>query len=70
MTMQGVHGWMGPSDIAFAAYCCGIFVLAGFVFFITCNLLRDRGFKCRLLNVVNVVWCYTFWTSIYAYVSP
>ena len=30
--MQGVHGWIGPLDIVFAAYCCGIFVPASFVF--------------------------------------
>ena len=35
MTMQGVNGWIGPFDIAFAAYCCRIFVLASFVFYIT-----------------------------------
>ena len=27
-TMQGVHRWIRPFDIVFAAYCCGIFVPA------------------------------------------
>ena len=54
-TMQGIHGWIGPLDNVFTAYFCGIFVLASFVFYITYNLLSDQGFKCRLLNVLNVV---------------
>ena len=29
-TMQDVHGWIGSFYIAFAAYCCGIFVSASF----------------------------------------
>ena len=43
--MQGVHGWIGLFDIVFAAYCCGIFVSASVVFYITLYLLSDRGFK-------------------------
>ena len=54
-TMQGVHGWIGPFDIVFAPYCCGIFVPASVVFYITFHLLNNRVFKCQLLNVVNVV---------------
>ena len=49
----GVHGWIGPFDIVFVAYCCGIFVPVSFVFSITCNFFSDRGFKCRLRNVVQ-----------------
>ena len=44
-TMQSVHAWIGPFDIVFAAYCCGIFVSASVVFYITFYLLSDRGFK-------------------------
>ena len=44
-TMQGIQAWIGPFDIVFAAYCCGIFVPASVVFYITCLLLSDRGFK-------------------------
>ena len=36
-TMQGVHEWIGPFDIVFDAYFCGIFVPASFVFYITCH---------------------------------
>ena len=43
--MQGAHAWIGPFDIVFAAYCCGIFVPAGVAFYITFHLLIDRGFK-------------------------
>ena len=46
-TMQGVHAWIGPFDIVFAAYCCGIFSLVIEVL---------RCFNCRLLNVVNIVY--------------
>ena len=51
-TMQGVHGWIEPFDIVFVAYCCGIFVPASFVFLLLCISFSDRGFKCRLLNVL------------------
>ena len=44
-TMQGVHGWIGQFDIVFAAHCCGIFVPASIVFYITFHLLSDQGFK-------------------------
>ena len=54
-TMQGVHRWIGPFDIVFAAFYRGNCVPASFLFYITCNLLNDRGLKCRLLDVVNVV---------------
>ena len=50
--------WIGLFDIVFAAYCCGNFVPASFLFNVTCHLLSDRGFKCWLLNVVNVVQSY------------
>ena len=43
--MQGFYGWIGSFDIGFAAYCCGIFVPASVVFYITFYLLSDRGFK-------------------------
>ena len=33
--MQGVHGFIGSFGIVVAAYCCGIFVPASFVFYIT-----------------------------------
>ena len=32
---QGVHGLIGPFDSVFATYCCGIFVPASFVFYIS-----------------------------------
>ena len=51
-TMQGVYGWIGLFDIVFAAYCSEIFVPASFVFYLTCHLLSDRGFRCWLLYVV------------------
>ena len=44
-TIQGVHEWIGMFDIVFAAYCCGIFVPASVVSYITFYLLNDRGFK-------------------------
>ena len=44
-TMQGVHRWIGLFDIVFAAYCCGIFVPASVVFYITFHLFNDRGLK-------------------------
>ena len=44
-TMQCVHWWIGPFDIVFAAYCCGIFVPASVVSYITFFLLSDRSFK-------------------------
>ena len=44
-TMQDVHGWIGPFDIVFAAYCCGIFVPASVVFYKTYHLLNNRGSK-------------------------
>ena len=62
-TIQGVRGWIKPFGMVFTAYCCGIFVSASFEFCIIGYLLGDRGFKCCLLNVVNVVWSYL-------YVSP
>ena len=43
--MQGVHPWIGPFDIVFAAYCCGIFVPASVLFNINFHLLSDGGFK-------------------------
>ena len=58
--MQGFHGWMRSFDIVFAAYCCGTFVPAS----VLCNfpycftIKVSRFFKCWLLNVVNVVYCY------------
>ena len=49
-TMQGVDAWIGPFDIVFAAYCCGIFFPAGVMFNITSHLLNDRSFKvCQVL---------------------
>ena len=57
-TMSCVHGLVGPFDIVFAAYCCGIFVPAGFVLILLAISVGDRGFKCRPVNAVNVVWCY------------
>ena len=44
-TIQGVHAWIGPFHIVFAASCCGISVLASVLFYITFHLLSDRGFK-------------------------
>ena len=55
--MQGVRGWMGPLDIYLSLIVVGI-LFRHFFFFgfnITCHLRSDRGFKCRLLNVINVV---------------
>ena len=47
--MQGVHAWIGPFDIVFAAYCCGVFVPASVLFYITFHLLSDRGFNFKVL---------------------
>ena len=47
--MQGVHGWIGPFDIVFAAYSCRGFLPVSFVFYSTS--VSDRGFKCRLFTV-------------------
>ena len=35
----------GLFDIVFAANCCGIFLSASVLFYITSHLLSDRGFK-------------------------
>ena len=43
--MQDVHAWIELFDIVFAAYCCGIFLPASVLFYITFHLLSDRGFK-------------------------
>ena len=42
-TMQSVHKWKGLFDVP-----------AIFVFLYNFNLPSDRGFKCRLPNVVNI----------------
>ena len=34
--------WIGPFNVVFAAYCCGIFVPASFVYYLTFHLLSDR----------------------------
>ena len=34
--------WIGPFNVVFAAYCCGTFVPASFVYYLTFHLLSDR----------------------------
>ena len=44
-TVQGVHGWTGPFDVGFAAYCCGFIVPASCVFYITCHFSKRSWFQ-------------------------
>ena len=53
-TMQGIYARKGLIDIVFAAYCCGIFVLASVLFYINFHLLSDRGVK--VFKVLATEW--------------
>ena len=53
-TVQGGRGWRGLFEIVLAAYCCGMFVPASLMFYITFHLLSVRGFK--VFQVLATEW--------------
>ena len=56
-TMQSFHGWIGSFVVVFAAYCCGIFVPASVLFYITFRLLNDRDFKVFQASATECSYC-------------